>query len=697
MSSPHLGGDFLSALNRGGGGGGRGSGRSTPIVGSLPRAGLHSHLRTGGAGGASDSEDDEIQRSVGWRAITPSRSPRTGGSDSPVGGVKVPIRGPSSRNPEGIEDLHLLQAAYSAPVPVESLDASFDSSAAMGVHPHDLREDTSGDSSFVVPPAADVRFATLPPVLKGYLLGQIACVVKFGVWWVGFTYLLLALFNGSSYLVGATRIAFNLALLLCSPIAGAFADQANIKKLLNRTVIGRGLIYCVFIPATWLLMESGLLYHIPSGLHSAFYVIFLLLIFLDGIDVSFSNVADIDSGGVNLVAAQYGIELDDNVRNYFNSLHVLFFDLSMVVFNPIIAYIGLVIGERTMDHTEVDGPVHGAIDELTMLIAIGGVFLISSIFTILFYNAYMPDINLKSHAGDAHLSHSMQNFTDAESPALTVGVGVGPNSLNASPDYEEDESTNSTITWAQFKELALAVREGASLTWSNTRIRWRVLFFAIETSVEDAMIALIAAEIGSDVFADKDHSLHYAWGQLWGAGLVAVGKSGGVLASVLMHRYFTVDPSSADDAAYRPLFWFAFIGGSSSLLLPLAYHLRTHDIISVGGSSVLIFVAMFLFFLFSTLAKIGFSTLMQSMAAEVEATGKVFGFVAAFVTAVDALILMALAALFAAVDLQLALWIGCGGIAVHGLVELLFGPALVLKKRDSLDDQLRMDLAESLM
>jgi hypothetical protein len=100
----------------------------------------------------------------------------------------------------------------------------------------------------------------------------------------------------------------------------------------------------------------------------------------------------------------------------------------------------------------------------------------------------------------------------------------------------------------------------------------------------------------------------------------------------------------------------------------------------------MIFAAMFLFFFFSTLSKIGFSTLMQSMAAEVDATapggnvtGRVFGFVAAFVTATDALVLMALASLFSALSLQVALWAVTGFIAAHGIVELLLGPRLVLR------------------
>ena len=131
-------------------------------------------------------------------------------------------------------------------------------------------------------------------------------------------------------------------------MAGGFAERCNIKQLLNRTTVGRGLIYCMAIPLAWFLMDSGVLFAVHTPLHVSFFVVFLLFIFFDGILVAFSNVADIDSGGVNLVAMQYGIAIDDNIRNYFNSLHILFFDLSMVIFNPLLAYLGLLVGQKTV-------------------------------------------------------------------------------------------------------------------------------------------------------------------------------------------------------------------------------------------------------------------------------------------------------------------------------------------------------------
>src|SRR5689334_12187490 len=77
----------------------------------------------------------------------------------------------------------------------------------------------------------------------------------------------------------------------------------------------------------------------------------------------------------------------------------------------------------------------------------------------------------------------------------------------------------------------------------------------------------------------------------------------------------------------------------------------------------------------------------QSMAADMEASGRIFGFVTTAVTMCDALLLMGLSAIFTAVDLQYGLWISCGFIAVHGLVELIIGPSLVLGDVDEKEEK----------
>ena len=359
---------------------------------------------------------------------------------------------------------------------------------------------------------------------------------------------------------------------------------------------------------------------------------------------------------------------------------------------------------------------------MTLILCICGVFFLSTIVTLLSYNCLMPDVNVIGSGGGAAAAadgdgavQTMRTFAgDGDAGSLDSASFDARGTLVTSPSQQQQQSADpDPVSWSAFKQLAESVCEGAALTWANERIRWRVLFFAIETAVEDAMIALIAAELGSEFLASAFHpaQLHYSYGQVWGSGLVAVGKCGGVMASLLMHRYFVIEPereAREPGAAYRPLFWFAFLGGAAAMLLPLSFHLHERDMLGRNAATALLFVAMFLFFLLSTISKIGFSTLMHSLAAETEATGRVFGFVAAFVTATDALLLMAMSALFSTLTLQSALWISCGFIAAHGLVQLLCGPTLVLPRANSnsdagcpplrsLDDQLRMDLAQPLV
>lgn len=53
-----------------------------------------------------------------------------------------------------------------------------------------------------------------------------------------------------------------------------------------------------------------------------------------------------------------------------------------------------------------------------------------------------------------------------------------------------------------------------------------------------------------------------------------------------------------------------FVGGIFTLLIPAAAHVKLH-LHSTWGSMLLVYIAAFLFFLFSTPPKIGFATLLQ--------------------------------------------------------------------------------------
>ena len=88
----------------------------------------------------------------------------------------------------------------------------------------------------------------------------------------------------------------------------------------------------------------------------------------------------------------------------------------------------------------------------------------------------------------------------------------------------------------------------------------------------------------------------------------------------------------------------------------------------------------FCFFLLTTLPKIGFATLLQSLAAQADASGRVFGFVASFVTMCDAAVMMGLSLLFGTLSLRAALWAACGCFAFVGLLEGTLGRYLVSER-----------------
>lgn len=170
-----------------------GSGRSTPIRPSSPahRAtpgqmafGRPQPIRSShsiGTGSGDDESDEELRGRVAhtgsWRPITPVRS---GSSPRPLSGSFIPdsiasrIFPHSSRNRNindtTSEDMQMQMQAHVADAggrDDDTMIATEDMVAEDAAHTDYYEERT-------------VRFSELHPVLKGYLLGQIACVIKFG-------------------------------------------------------------------------------------------------------------------------------------------------------------------------------------------------------------------------------------------------------------------------------------------------------------------------------------------------------------------------------------------------------------------------------------------------------------------------------------------------------------------------------------
>ena len=71
-------------------------------------------------------------------------------------------------------------------------------------------------------------------------------------------------------------------------------------------------------------------------------------------------------------------------------------------------------------------------------------------------------------------------------------------------------------------------------------------------------------------------------------------------------------------------------------------------------------------------------TLLQNLASQIEGGGRVFGFIAIIVTIVDGAVIMGMSLVFKHYDIQSALWITSAMYVAHGLLEVVFGPCLIL-------------------
>jgi hypothetical protein len=83
---------------------------------------------------------------------------------------------------------------------------------------------------------------------------------------VGFTFFpllaspqVIAFFGNSG--VGYTRLAFNVAVFLLSPLTGDIAEKSRVVPLLRGTIVARVLVFAVVLPAAALLLKP----HVGPG------------------------------------------------------------------------------------------------------------------------------------------------------------------------------------------------------------------------------------------------------------------------------------------------------------------------------------------------------------------------------------------------------------------------------------------------
>ncbi|KAL8274620.1 hypothetical protein Esti_001449 [Eimeria stiedai] len=639
------------------------------------------------------------------------------------------------------------------------------------------------------PSEEEARALAARRVWRFYLWGQLANVMKAAVWWSSFGVLSVSLL-GFPLAVGVLRAAFNAALVLLSPLASAAAETISMRSLLLSTTAARWLVWGVGIPAAWV----GMCVHLSRP--DWFLFIALSLVFLDGIQVAFSNVVDVDCGGLDALSAQLELPLLSSLRDRFGRLHNLTFNLSFILFTPPVAllllhlcpsWLPLPLCLSTFTGTEgglgaflqrlletVGAPPPSRCSEcLCLLLGQGFVFGCLSLLSLCFYAFGLPS-QQRSQTGDplGGPLHPPGGATAADTkseggasggrqgggaeafrgggghpPPLEWGGGPGGRG-GVESVCSEDSLTDfsggseSPSLWAETVVRLLDVKEGLYLVLGRRALAWRVLFLALETALEDSVVSVLLPLLAlytPSLFGGAGASAGAEGGgplpegppltgttaapaaaaaapvsilaaNVWATCLISAGKVGGCLGSSVMQRLwgppslspaFVSSPrsqssgsgrsSSSSSSSHRCLFGCVLGSSLALLLLPLALLMREWGAprsVSVG----LVFVSSLLFFAFSSAPKMGFAALLQSLVVSQQAACKVFGFVGAFVTVVDALCILLVNGLFVSLLTRgplAAVSAVCMLFLSHGLLEALLGPLLVLDREDAGDDASR--------
>jgi len=500
--------------------------------------------------------------------------------------------------------------------------------------------------------------ARIVGVWRGYLLGQCSNALKVSLWWTGLSPLVLSL-TGSDASIGAVRVAFNLALLFFSPFAGVLAERVRVETILVSTTAVRGALYGAVLPLLWATLFD----------HTEWLAVLLVLLsFMDGAQVAFANVVDIDMGGADLLGQQRKKVVTDALRNKLNSIWQIVFDSSFFFFTPSVALLAWYISYEAFGKESSDYIKSG------ILVAVfASIFVLTSLASLYFYTIGMRMEKQQVNGSYSELSGNGEEEEEADRVYIEEDEG-------APPDHEP---------------ILASLMAGARLTWQTKPVRYRLIFLGLEVAMEDAMVAVVIAEYAynSRLFGAGDPTAT----NLYAAVIVAVGKLGAMFAGWYMHSRYIL-PKTVDD--YRPLFISVLVAGASMSLLLLAYRIEMSvnhsDSFMAIISRGLVFVSSAMFFLFSTGPKIGFETLLQGMAASVEGSGKIFGFVGPFISVVDSIVVMGISLAFSLVKAQAdeddtreelflqSLMITCGVFLLHGVVEAFLGPSLMLPRDETM-------------
>lgn len=478
------------------------------------------------------------------------------------------------------------------------------------------------------------------PILTRFLYGQFANLFKMSLWWISLAPLTFALLDNSSTAVGAGRIVYNVAMCMLSPIGAIIVERYPAKKILIYAALVRFVLWCLCLPGVWAMQVTS-----DTKLFTEVFACLCIILFFDGCAVALSSLLDVDVCGLDIVAGTYGIEVDEAARNSFNSKSEMFFSLSFIFFAPLMAWGGLLYREavRKAEPTWADDAVASG----TLASVFVVTFLVGTLWQVFFF-LRMPN--------------------PPEAPP--------PESIN---DDEPPPPPPSFCT--KVGEALGELRAGLSIFYEYPPVLFRVLFLGLEIAVEDASIVVIASQCGVKLpwMGNRDA----VEGNIWTAMLVCAGKIGAAVASFVMLKTFKPPESRR---GFWPMFALVAAAAVSSGGFPLTIYLQENGHIEDNAARIIFFTSFLLFFFLSTMPKVGFMCLLQTMVSSIPNGHRAFGFIAIVATATDAVIIMAMTSFFETMTMQMAL-VACFGIMIgHGALELLLGPLLVLRDGDGGDD-----------
>ena len=511
----------------------------------------------------------------------------------------------------------------------------------------------------------DVALGTIHPTLRYFLYGQYANLFKFALWWTSLAPLTFALLDGKTEAIGVGRICYNLALCILSPLGGIVAERVHPRKVLLRAAAVRFLIWCVLVPVLWVFFVSGVVESTQST--NAMYVLFNILLVFDGAAVALSTVLDIDLCGLDIMANTYSLEVTDEHRNYFNSRQEFFFACCFVFFAPGMAFLGLAIrnglrqGESNFHNNST------ALESGTLTFIFTATFLVGTVAQFYFFRKFPMKEDDES------------TQQDEKKGLAEKASAVSLDTQHVQTENEHDDGSKEDAAAApslreQLNSIPSDLAESIKVIWANPPILFRLVFLGLEIAFEDAAIVVIASQMSINLewLGGKD-SVH---GNIWTAVAVASGKLGGAIASFGMMKFFH-PPESPQK--FFPLFLLVAASCAVIFVFPLVNDAWDNGHVNDNAARAIFLIAFFFYFALSTLPKLGFMCLFQSMVAQVENGPRVFGFIAIIATTFDALVIMALTAVFVQTSIGTSLWVTACAYGAHGLLELVLGPILVLR------------------